>query len=104
MTSKDVKKLFVREGLITGAAGSLAGLLLGGFLVFLMMRNGLSLEKLFGNVDFGAIPINGILRGELRPQTFVIGLVFGLLVSWIASRIPAKRAARMEPKDALHFV
>jgi len=104
MTPKDVKKLFVREGLITGAVGSFAGLLLGGGIVWFFMDTGLSVSKIFGNVDLGAIPVNAVMRGELRPQAFVIGFVFGLFVSWFAARIPAKRAARMEPTDALRFV
>jgi ABC-type lipoprotein release transport system permease subunit len=59
---------------------------------------------MFGNVDLGAIPMAGVLRGEWRPSTFAVGLAFGLLVSWLAARIPAKRAAKLEPTDALKFV
>ncbi|MEI6387360.1 MAG: FtsX-like permease family protein [Spirochaetota bacterium] len=104
MTAGDVKKLFVREGLITGAAGSVAGLVFGGLLVWYMSSTGLSISGLFGNLDLGAIPVNAVLRGEWKPATFVTGFVFGLLVSWLAARIPAKRAAKLQPTDALRFV
>jgi ABC-type lipoprotein release transport system permease subunit len=104
MTAKDIKKLFVREGVIIGAIGSAAGLALGAILVWFFADTGLSIEGLFGNVDLGAIPATGVLRGEWRPLTFAAGFVFGLLVSWIAARIPAKQAARLEPTDALRFI
>jgi ABC-type lipoprotein release transport system permease subunit len=104
MTPKDIKKLFVREGVILGTVGSVAGLAFGAILVAFLAGSGLSIEKVFGNVDLGAIPTTGVLRGEWRPATFVVGLIFGILVSWIAARIPAKRAARLEPTDALKFV
>jgi ABC-type lipoprotein release transport system permease subunit len=104
MSPKDIKALFVREGLILGAVGSLAGLAFGALLVWYLNGVGFSAGQIMGNVDLGAIPINGVLRGEWRPGTYLVGLAFGILVSWIAARIPAKRAARLEPTDALKFV
>jgi ABC-type lipoprotein release transport system permease subunit len=103
MTPKDIKALFVREGLIIGALGSAAGLLLGGGLV-LWSQAGLNLSALFGNIDLGAFPMNGVIYGEFRPSTYLAGLLFGLLASWLAARIPAKRAGKLEPTDALRFV
>jgi ABC-type lipoprotein release transport system permease subunit len=104
MTRKDIKSLFVREGLILGAVGSLAGLAFGALLVWYLNGIGFSAGQLMGDVDLGAIPMTGVLRGEWRPATYVVGLAFGILVSWLAARIPAKRAARLEPTDALKFV
>ncbi len=104
MTALDIKKLFVREGLIIGAIGSLAALALGGGLVAWLHGTGLSLGSMFKGLDLGAFPANGVLYAEWRPSAFVIGLVFGLVASWLAARSPAKRAARLEPTDALHFV
>lgn len=104
MTAKDIKKLFVREGLIIGLIGSLAGLLMGGGFVAWLHATGLRLGSLFSGVDLGAYPTNGTLYAEWRPSAFVIGLVFGLVSAWLAARSPAKRAAKLEPTDALHFV
>jgi putative ABC transport system permease protein len=103
MTPKDIRQLFTREGIILGAVGSLAGLGFGALLDWFLVSVGISLSA-FGNLDFGSIPINGIMRGEWRPQAFAIGLVFGIAVAWLAARIPAKRAGKLEPTDALRFV
>ena len=104
MTPKDIKALFVREGLILGAVGSLAGLAFGALIVWYLNGVGLTLGQAFGNIDLGAIPMNGDLRGEWRPATYFVGLAFGIIVAWLAAQIPAKRAAKLEPTDALKFV
>jgi ABC-type transport system, involved in lipoprotein release, permease component len=104
MTPKDIKALFVREGIIIGAIGSAAGLALGAIIVWYFSSAGLSIAGVFGDLDLGSIPAAGTLRGEWRPAAFVIGFCFGIVVSWLAARIPAKRAAALEPTDALRFV
>lgn len=104
MPPKDIKRLFVREGLILGLIGSTSGLVLGGGLVAWLSTSGLRLATLFKGMDLGAFPTNGTLYAEWKPESFAIGLAFGLLSSWLAARSPAKRAARLEPTDALRFV
>jgi len=103
MTPKDIRKLFTREGIILGAVGSLAGLGFGALLDWFLVSVGISLSA-FGNLDFGSIPITGVMRGEWKPESFAVGLVFGIAVAWLAARIPAKRAGRLEPTEALRFV
>lgn len=104
MTPKDIRRLFTAEGAIIGALGSLAGLALGALIDWYFTAVGLNIAAAFGNMDFGSIPVNATLYGEWRPQAFAVGLVFGIGVSWLAARIPAKRAGALEPTDALRFV
>jgi ABC-type lipoprotein release transport system permease subunit len=104
MTQKDIRQLFTREGLIIGALGSLAGLALGALIDWFFTAKGLNIAAAFGNMDLGSIPVNATLYGEWRPQSFAVGLLFGILVSWLSARFPAKRAAKLEPTDALRFV
>lgn len=104
MTAKEIKRLFTLEGLIVGAVGSFAGVLLGVAIVAITSTYGLSFEKLVGDVDMGGIPIMGRLYGEWNFGNMVFGFLFGLFVSFISARIPAKRAAKMQVTDALRFV
>ena len=105
MTAKEIKRLFTLEGLIVGAVGSLGGVLLGAGLVWLLATQGLSFGDLYsGDIDMGGIPLQDTLYGEWNALTFVTGFLFGMLVSFISARIPAKRASKMQVTDALRFV
>ena len=101
MTARDIKRLFTLEGLAIGIFGSLLGVLLGALLDFLVIARGISLSA-FAN-SMGSLPLSGVLRGEWNPTTMVAGFLFGVLVSLLAARIPARRAARLEPTAALRF-
>jgi putative ABC transport system permease protein len=79
---RQVLGLFVRQGLVTAAAGTLVGL--GG--AALLTR---ALEKLL----FGVKPSD--------PVTLTAVAVLLLVVAGIACYIPARRAARIDPLAAL---
>ncbi|MHB9152221.1 MAG: ABC transporter permease [Spirochaetales bacterium] len=104
MLPGQIKRLFSLEGLMIGFIGSLGGLILGGILVWWSVRWGFPLDKMFSGLDLGAIPIGGALHGEWHPSTMLAGFLFGVIASWISARIPAKKAAKLEVTDALHFV
>lgn len=104
MPPRDIRRLFTLEGLIIGAAGSLAGVLLGAGLTWWVCSTGIDIGSMLGGLDMGAIPLADTLYGEWRPATMVTGFLFGMFVAFVSARIPAKRAARMQVTDALRFV
>ncbi|MBN1242667.1 MAG: ABC transporter permease [Spirochaetales bacterium] len=106
MLGRDVKSLFTIEGVIVGAIGSLAGALFGLALTWYMVEYGIPVGVFFadGGLDMGNLPLTGSMYGEWKPLDIVVGFVFGVVVSFIAARIPARRAARLEVTDALRFV
>jgi ABC-type lipoprotein release transport system permease subunit len=101
MTARDIKRLFTLEGLALGLAGSALGVALGAALDFLLVARGLNLGSVAKNL--GSLPISGVLHGEWNPRTMLIGFIFGVVVSLVAARIPARRASRLQPTDALRF-
>ena len=76
-------------GLLVGLAGSIPGAILGGLAAAAISR-----------VYTGAIavPITVI---DVRPLTIVIGLVIGPLAGAAAAFVPARRAARTSPAEAM---
>jgi putative ABC transport system permease protein len=101
MTSRDILRLFTLEGLVLGLAGSLLGVGLGALVNFFLISHGMDMSAYAQS--FGSIPVGGILHGEWNPKTMVIGFIFGVVLSVLAARIPARRAARLKPTDALRF-
>lgn len=102
MAARDILRLFTLEGLILGIIGSSLGVLCGALLDLLVIAKGISLERM-GNSLMGSLPVSGVLRGEWNPVTMLIGFLFGIIVSLVAARIPARKAARLEPTAALRF-
>lgn len=93
--------LFVLEGTMIGAAGSLIGCLIGLLLViFWTTRSGFDISfamRSFGNVGFRTGKFLGAWNIDLIPVAFI----FGVIVSALSSIYPAFVASRMEPTEAL---
>jgi ABC-type lipoprotein release transport system permease subunit len=101
MTPREISRLFTLEGLAVGIVGSLLGVVVGLCWDAFMIAHGISLDS-FAN-SLGSIPLAGTLRGEWNPATMLVGFAFGIIVSVVAARIPARRAAKLEPTAALRF-
>ncbi|HPM73885.1 MAG TPA: FtsX-like permease family protein, partial [Spirochaetales bacterium] len=99
-----IRRLFTLEGLLVGAVGSLGGVLIGALMDWYFVKVGMSIGAIVGSIDMGGLPLTGTLYGEWNPATMAVGFAFGLVVAFLAARIPAKRAARLEVTDALRFV
>ncbi|HUW68645.1 MAG TPA: FtsX-like permease family protein [bacterium] len=104
MSPPEIRRLFTIEGIIIGFVGSVGGVLFGMALVWYLIATGIPMGSLIGKVDMGGLPLTGTMYGEWNPATMAFGFIFGLVVAFIAARIPAKRAAKLEVTDALRFV
>jgi len=104
LEKRQIYRLFAIEGVLIGVVGSLGGALLGSALVWWGSTAGIPLDAMIGKMDLGSIPLAGTLRGEWHPATILFGVCFGIVASWIAARIPARKASKIEVTDALRFV
>ena len=89
-TPKQIKRSLRYEGLVIGLLGSALGVLAGLGLTFVLM---------FVLKSFGiSLPGSGII---VRPTTVIQGMLAGTLITFFSVMIPARRAAKTEPIEAL---
>jgi putative ABC transport system permease protein len=89
-TPKQIKRALRYEGLVIGLLGSVLGVLVGFVLTFLLVL----VLQAFG-VD---LPGSGI---KIKPTNVIGGLLLGTLITVLSVTIPARRAAKTEPIEAL---
>ncbi len=98
MTGSQIVRLFFLEALALGTLGSLAGVLLG---------VGITIPLSFTGLDFGAamqgvdMEISSVLYPALNLRSTVLVFVYSVAVAALASLVPASRAARIRPVEAL---
>jgi ABC-type lipoprotein release transport system permease subunit len=101
MTRRDISRLFLLEALAVGLVGSSLGVAVG--CAFDLYLTGVGMDMSSFASRMGSIPLSGMLKGEWNPGAMAFGFLFGLLVSLVAAQVPARKAAKLEPTDALRF-
>ncbi|MEI8135525.1 MAG: ABC transporter permease [bacterium] len=93
---KNIQRIYLYQGLLTGAMGTIAGCLLGFGVV--MAQQQFEFFKLDTSVYI--IPA---LPTELRWQDFVVVSIGAMILVAIASIMPSRRAAKTQPAEALRW-
>lgn len=83
-SGKDIVRVFVTEAIVIGLIGIVVGLVLANILIKLM-------SNMWVGGDIGFFPI------QIFPKYFGIGVVFGLVVTFLAGYLPARKAAGLDP-------
>lgn len=81
---KDVIRIFVTQAITIGLLGVIGGILLAILLITL-------LKQVYVGGDIGYFPI------DYEVKKFVQGIVIGLVITFFAGYIPAKKAANVDP-------
>lgn len=103
MQTKEVVYTFVLESVGIGIIGGLIGMLLGAVGIWALNLSGLDYGAWF-DLDMASygIPIIGEIYGAWNPHSFVLVFGFGVLVSLLASILPAYWAADKDPVKAIY--
>jgi putative ABC transport system permease protein len=89
-TPKQIKRSLRFEGLVIGVIGSLLGVLLGFAMTFVLVA-------VLGALGIH-LPGSGI---KITPTSIVSGVLVGTVITLASMMIPARRASRTEPMEAL---
>ncbi len=93
-TNLDVMKLFVIESSIMGFVGGLIGIFLGTIASNIISEVGIRVMGL---------GTRGATVTAVTPQLLVFAMVFSVLIGAFSGFFPARRAAKLEPVEALRY-
>jgi putative ABC transport system permease protein len=95
---RDILQLFLYQSTVIGLLGGVAGCILGAsgsWFVVDLLNN--SVQNLGGAFSTGAIQL------DYAPEWFLIATIVGILIGVVAGVLPARKAAKMDPVEALRW-
>jgi ABC-type lipoprotein release transport system permease subunit len=102
MGTGSMVRLVLQEALALGLAGAVAGLAIGGPMVWWLARVGLDFRKLLGSsYTFEGVVVEPIIYGDLGAWIVTYVIVVAVGATTLASLYPAWFAARTDPAVAL---
>ncbi|MBN2381061.1 ABC transporter permease [candidate division WOR-3 bacterium] len=99
-TKGNIRGMMLIEGSVIGFLGGLFGVILGLGVVILLTEVGMDLTPLLGNYDM-PMPMSMIFRGEYNFGYMVFTFFLGWIISTLITLIPARKATKIEPSQAL---
>ena len=107
MKKSEIMTLFIFEGGFIGAIGALLGCLLGGLASWYFEVHGWSMAALgetFQKVSQAIYPVKDVYYADLTMDVLVMTFLFGVAISVLASFYPARKAAKLNPIEALRHI
>ncbi|MBN1897823.1 MAG: ABC transporter permease [Spirochaetes bacterium] len=103
MRGASIVKLFFYEAVIISIIGSFFGIVAGGALSYLMSQSGINIAKLTGG-SLSDIAISNMIYPYFGLDLLLFAFVFGVVVASLCAFIPASKAARIQPVEAMKGV
>ena len=103
-TSASIMKIFVYQGVIIGAIGTLMGCI-GGLAVALNLEKlSVSIENLFGfKILPGDVYYLSQLPSQVNYSDVVIIIIGTMLICFLSTIYPSRRASKLDPAEALRY-
>ncbi len=99
---REIIYIFVIESACIGTIGSFFGVIFGGVGVYFLYNIGISISAMTGGETTFGIPIAERIYGGWNPEAFLFIFFFGIIVSVLASILPARWGAKKDPVKAIH--
>ncbi len=104
MKPRHVVVVVVAESVALAGIAILAGLALGGALSWHAVEVGLDFSTSYGEMDFAGVTMQPSFHGAWAAVAFWMPAALLMVVTLLASFLPAVRAARLRPVDAMRRV
>jgi lipoprotein-releasing system permease protein len=103
-TAAGIMRIFILDGVVIGAVGTLVGLL-GGLVVTKNLDRIVSfVERVFGIDAFpGDVYFLDKLPHQINAPDVVVVVIVSLIISFLATLYPSWQASRLNPVDALRY-
>jgi ABC-type lipoprotein release transport system permease subunit len=101
MRTTSIVGLFLAEGTMIGTLGSAAGAIVGAAINLFFKFNGLDLG---GSMATSSLPADNVVRFVVNPAEILVLFGLGALASAIVAYLPARRASRLDPIEAIRSV
>ena len=101
MTPQEIVRLFFLEAFYIGAIAAFVGVLLGIAVTIPLSKVGIDLTQSMEGVD---MEINPIVYPQLNIRSTVFVFFYSTVIASLASFIPSRRAAKIEPVEALRAI
>lgn len=101
MTGGQIVRLFFLEAFFIGAIASFIGVVIGSGISITLNIFGMDWTEALGEVDMA---FNSILKPSWSISTAVIVFIYSTAIASLASYLPSRKAAKIEPVEALKAV
>ena len=101
MTGGQIQRLFFLEAFFIGILGALAGVIIGIGITLPLSRTGIDFGAAMEGVDF---EISDIIRPVLNIKSTIGVFIYSVIISSLATIFPTRKAAHVEPVEALKSI
>lgn len=100
LKSRDILTLFVLEGTVMGIVGSFIGVVLGGILTKVVSVVGIDYTEALSGLSADMM-MKSIIYPAFTFENLVYSFILGVVVTALTCIFPARKAAKLEPTEAL---